>query len=160
MDQQAAAEAALTLLGDTLMGGNLIHDLGYLELGLCFSFAQLAICNEIVSWIKAFLKPINVSEETLALDIIEKDAGGGHYLRDAHTRRHIRDHWYPVIFERGTYADWAARGGLSLGERAALQVERALGDHQPEPLSKEASLRLAEIVRRAESTAKTRTKEK
>ncbi len=31
VDQQAAAEAALTLLADTMGGGNIIHDLGYLE---------------------------------------------------------------------------------------------------------------------------------
>ena len=37
VDQQAAAEAALTLLADSLMGGNLIHDLGYLESGLTYS---------------------------------------------------------------------------------------------------------------------------
>ena len=33
VDQQAAAEAALTLMGETLGGPNIIHDLGYLESG-------------------------------------------------------------------------------------------------------------------------------
>ena len=34
VDQQAAAEAALTLLAEAMVGGNIIHDLGYLESGL------------------------------------------------------------------------------------------------------------------------------
>jgi trimethylamine:corrinoid methyltransferase-like protein len=58
VDQQAAAEAALTTLADVLMGGNIIHDLGYLESGLTYSFAQLAICNQIVDWVKGFFKVI------------------------------------------------------------------------------------------------------
>ncbi|MGD8491047.1 MAG: trimethylamine methyltransferase family protein, partial [Anaerolineae bacterium] len=70
VDQQAGIEAALTLMTESLSGGNIIHDMGYLESGLTFSFAQLAICQEIVSWIKAFTSGIQVSDETLALDLI------------------------------------------------------------------------------------------
>jgi trimethylamine--corrinoid protein Co-methyltransferase len=57
VDQQAAAEAALTLMAETLGGANLIHDLGYLESGLTGSLAQLVICDEIVGWIKHFMAP-------------------------------------------------------------------------------------------------------
>ena len=51
VDQQAAAEAALTLLAETLVGGNIIHDVGYIESGLGFSFEMLAICDDIIGWI-------------------------------------------------------------------------------------------------------------
>jgi trimethylamine--corrinoid protein Co-methyltransferase len=57
VDQQAAAEAALTMMAETLGGANLIHDLGYLESGLSGSLAQLVLCNEIVSWIEALWHP-------------------------------------------------------------------------------------------------------
>lgn len=150
VDQQAAAEAALTLLADSLMGGNLIHDLGYLESGLTFSFAQLAICNEIVRWIKGFLQPVEVSAETLALDVIDEVGPQGQYLKTAHTRRHFRDHWYPELFERGTYLDWTQKGAQTLGERAAVRVQKILEEHQPEPLPVDVREKLAEIVRKAE----------
>lgn len=151
VDQQAAAEAAFTLLADTLMGGNLIHDLGYLESGLTFSFAQLAICNEIVRWIKGFLHPLEVSTETLALEVIEQVGPQGQYLKNPHTRKHMRDHWYPELFERATFLDWSQKGGLSLGERAAAKVQAILEEHQPEALEEEKRIKLAEIVRRAEA---------
>ena len=151
VDQQAAAEAALTLLADTLMGGNLIHDLGYLESGLTYSFAQLAICNEIVGWIKGYLKPIEVSDETLALDLIAQVGAHGQYLKAAHTRKHFRDHWYPDLFERGTYADWVQKGSQTLVERAAARVQTTLAEHQVEPLAAQVQARLAEIVKRAET---------
>jgi len=153
VDQQAAAEAALTLLADTLMGGNLIHDLGYLESGLTFSFAQLAICNEIVSWIKAYLKPIEVSEETLALDLIAEMGAHGQYLKTDHTRKHVRESWYPQLFERGAFTDWMQKGGQTLAERGAARVDKILAEHTVEPLPAEAQARLAEIVARAEAKA-------
>ncbi len=56
VDQQAGAEAAMTLLTNTLGGGNIIHDLGYLESGLTYSLAQLAICHDLVGWVKAFAR--------------------------------------------------------------------------------------------------------
>ena len=65
VDQQAGIEAALTLMVDSLAGGNIVHDLGYLESGLSGSLAQLVICNEIVRWIESFVKGIEINDETL-----------------------------------------------------------------------------------------------
>jgi trimethylamine--corrinoid protein Co-methyltransferase len=145
VDQQAAAEAALTLMSDVLMGGNIIHDLGYLESGLTFSFTQLAICDQIVDWIKAFFTPLEVSDETLALDVIEGVGPEGGYLKHPHTRRHYRSHWYPDLFDRHLHSDWLAQGGKSLGERAAGRVQALLESHQPPSLDASSLARLHEI---------------
>lgn len=150
LDQQASAEAALTLLSDVMMGGNIIHDLGYLESGLTFSFSQLVICCEIVSWIKAFKSEIEVSQETLALEVIREVGPRGQYLAHRHTRNHFREIWYPDLFERGIYSDWLARGSHSLAERANERVQKILDEHHPELLPAEVCYQLREIVKRAE----------
>ncbi len=149
VDQQAAAEAALTLLADVMMGGNIIHDLGYLESGLTFSFAQLVITTEIVDWIKAFQREIEVSEETLALDVVREVGVHGQFLAHPHTRQHYRKIWYPDLFERGYYTDWEAQGSLSLAERAAKRVQDILDKHTVEPLPNDVKKKLKEIVQRA-----------
>ena len=103
VDQQAAAEATLTLMAETLGGAHLIHDLGYLESGLCGSLAQLVICNEIVDWIAHLTGPIEISEETLALDLIDELGSDGDFLGTNHTMAHFRERWYPDVFERGNH---------------------------------------------------------
>jgi trimethylamine--corrinoid protein Co-methyltransferase len=148
VDQQAAAEAALTILADVLMGGNIIHDLGYLESGLTYSFVQLAICNQIVDWVKTFFKGIEVNDETLALDDIAKVGANGSYLGTKHTRKHHKETWYPDLFERGIYKDWERKGSKPLAERARERVETILNDHQPEPLPDDARMKISEIVNR------------
>jgi trimethylamine--corrinoid protein Co-methyltransferase len=148
-DQQAAAEAALTLLSETLAGGNIIHDLGYLESGMTFSFAQLLICTEIVSWIKGYTKPIPVDEEALALDVIAEKGAEGQYLDTEHTHKHFRERWYPDLFERKTYDMWASEGGKSLVERASERVAQLISEHKPEPLPLEVANQLRKIVEKA-----------
>jgi len=148
VDQQAAAEAALTLLAESLVGSNIIHDLGYLESGLTFSCAQLLICEEMVGWIAAFLKGVEVSDETLALDVIAQAGPEGQYLNKEHTRRHFREMWRPGLFEREDYKAWQSRGGQTLGERAAERVEKILQEHRPEPLPDNVKAQLRRIVRR------------
>jgi trimethylamine--corrinoid protein Co-methyltransferase len=149
VDQQAAAEAALSLVVETLAGGNLIHDLGYLESGLTFSFTQLVLCDEIVSWIRAFVRDFEVSDETLALDVIAELGPAGDFLNTKHTRQHFRERWYPTLFDRATHETWLKKGGKALVERAAEAVERILAEHQPEPLPAAVKGKLREIVQRA-----------
>lgn len=149
VDQQAAAEAALTMMAEVLMGGNIVHDLGYLESGLTFSFAQLAICDQMANWVKAFFSPVEVNDETLALNVITEVGPGGQYLKHKHTRAHFREHWYPDLFERGNYTDWAQKGSQTLGERAATRVQKILDEHHPQPLPDAVRARLRQIVQQA-----------
>ena len=151
LDQQAGIEAALTLMVSALTGGHIVHDLGYLESGLCFSLAQLAICDEIVGWLAHCLRGVDVSDEALAVDLIDEVGPDGQYLDSKHTLKHFRERWYPVLFDRGNYDSWQARGGRSLGERAAEQVEEILQEHRPDPLPQDVAAAVQAIVQRAEA---------
>ena len=148
VDPQAAAEASLSLFFETLTGSDLIHDLGYLESGLTFSFSHLVICDEIVNWIKAFTKDVKVTEETLALDVIEEVGPEGNYLVTEHTLKHYKERWYPNLFERDTYDSWIGKGGKTLVERAADKVDRILSEHEPESLPSKIKEKLKGIVHR------------
>jgi trimethylamine--corrinoid protein Co-methyltransferase len=153
VDQQAAAEAALTILVDVLMGGNVIHDLGYMESGLTYSFVQLAICHEIVDWVKVFFKEIEVNDETLALDEIASVGITETFLRTKHTRKHYKNTWYPDLFERGNFSEWIRSGSKPLAARAAERVEELLNTHHPEPLSDDIQRQIRKIVeQRVEKT--------
>jgi trimethylamine--corrinoid protein Co-methyltransferase len=148
VDQQAGAEAALTLFTDALFGGNLVHDVGYLESGLCGSLPHLVICDEIISWLEAFMKGVEVNDETLALDIIHEIGPDGQHIDSNHTLENYKKRWYPKLFERASYDGWKAKGGKDLGERAKDQVNKILAEHQPEPLPKAVADAVHAIVER------------
>jgi trimethylamine--corrinoid protein Co-methyltransferase len=126
LDEQAIMEATLSLIAATLRGGNMIHDLGYMESGLTGSLELLVMCDEIVSWIKAFIQGLEISEDTLALDLIHQHALSGDFLGTKHTLRHVRENWEPRLVERHNYEQWMASGGISMRERASSKIDEIL----------------------------------
>ena len=129
-----AAEASLTLLFETLGGANLIHDVGYMESGKCHSLEMLAICDEVIGYIRRYCRGIEVNEETLALDLIAELGPEGDYLSSEHTINHYRETWYPRLFNRNHYDGWLAEDGQTLRRRSQKMVEEILESHTPEPL--------------------------
>jgi len=146
VDQQAAAEAALTLTTETLAGGNIMHDVGYLESGLTYSFAQLIICTEIIRWLKYYTKEIKVDDESLALDLIQTVAHKEQYLQLDDTYNKFRHYYYPEVFEREIYDNWVTHGSKSMAKRASEKVDQILQEHQPEPLPADIQKQLKEIL--------------
>jgi trimethylamine--corrinoid protein Co-methyltransferase len=149
VDQQAGIEAALTLMSNIMAGSHLVHDMGYLESGLTGSLVQLAICNELISWIETAMGEVAINAETLALDFIDEVGPDGSFLNSKHTKENFRSRWYPKLIERDNYSGWLAKGGLDMGQRAATQVTNILAQHKPEPLSEVVQNGLRQIIQRA-----------
>jgi trimethylamine--corrinoid protein Co-methyltransferase len=149
-DQQAAAESTLMTFLAALSGGNLNHDVGYLEAGLTSSLEAIVAANEVIGIVKRILGGIEVSNETLALDVIDEIGPGGEFLSSDHTFRHFRSDWFPSIFDRGTLESWRQKGKMTLSERANEAARRILDAHQPTPFPRGVESALQEILRRAE----------
>ena len=138
-DGQHAAEVAQNLLLAALSGGNLIHDVGFMESGNCTSLQALVIADEIIGQVKRIAKGIEVNEETLAIDVIAAVGPGGDYLRQRHTKSHYRKEWFfPTLLNRGRYQEWASSGKPDLAARAQEKLLRIIEEHQPSQLSPEA----------------------
>jgi trimethylamine--corrinoid protein Co-methyltransferase len=136
-------------MSNILAGSHLVHDLGYLESGLTGSFTQLVICNELISWLRASLEDLEVSDETLALDVIDQIGPDGNFLNTDHTIQNFRSRWYPELFDRHNYSTWKKKGGYSLTQRAAERVDQILAEHRPEPLPEEIQTQLQKILQQA-----------
>jgi trimethylamine--corrinoid protein Co-methyltransferase len=151
VDEQAGIEAALTLMTEALCGGNIVHDMGYLESGLAGSLAQLVICDEILGWLEHFVCGVVIDENTLALDLIDEMGPDGQYLSCDHTLKHYRERWYPSLFDRDNCDGWLGKGGKTLQERAAERVNQIISKHQAEPLAQEVAEGIHEVVETAKS---------
>jgi trimethylamine--corrinoid protein Co-methyltransferase len=136
LDGQATYEAALTLLFAAQSGANLIHDTGaFLNLGLTGSLDLLTICDEIVSTIKYVLDGIEISEETLALDVIDKVGPRGNYLSQSHTLKLFKkEHWFPSLTDRQIKQTWVKNGSKDVLQRANEKTREILQRHKPTPL--------------------------
>jgi len=149
LDEQAIFEATLSLYSATLRGGNMIHDIGYMESGLMGSLELVVIEDEIASWIKASMKGLEINEETLALDVIHEHALSGDFMGAKHTVRHVREGWQPRLIDRHNYEQWMANGGTSMRERARAKVEEILAEESRHVLPPDVEEKIGAIAERA-----------
>ena len=98
------------------------------------SLAHLVACDEIIGWVRRFMDPVVVDDETLALDLIEQVAPNGEYLTQRHTRARFRDDWYPKLHDHRRHDAWAKDGSRTLEQRAAARAEELLASHRVPPL--------------------------
>ena len=148
-DEQALAEISLSLLTETLAGSHLIHDVGYLAGGMTNSLESVVMADEVIHWIRRFTQGVEVSRETLALDVIHEFGPKGDFLSSPHTRAHFREDWYPKLIERQRRENWSAAGGKTFRQRARERALKVLETHQPEPLPGDMAKAIQGVVDRA-----------
>jgi trimethylamine--corrinoid protein Co-methyltransferase len=148
-DAQAAAEAALTLFAETIGGANLIHDIGYLDCAMTGALEFVAFCDELVGWLKRYLRTPRITDETLALDLVHDVGPDGYFLEADHTLEHVREDWQPSIFDHTNFSDWAAQGSVDLQTRAKQRVRNLLAQYEPDPLPPGVDRRIEEVLAEA-----------
>ena len=148
-DEQAVNEAATYIMMAGWAGTNLVHDVGYLEFGLTYSFDLLVMCDEFIGQIRRMMAGIQVDKENLAVEVIKRVGPGGHFLADAHTFEHFRENWQPDLTDRRTYEDWQRRGAKSMGQLAKEKIKKIKENHRPVPLSPEVEADIKRILERS-----------
>lgn len=135
LDQQAAIESTFSCFAQALGGINLIHDVGYLDMGMICSAEMLAMGDEVIGMVKRFLQGIEVNAETLAREVIERVGPGGNFLQEEHTVRNFRKElWFPSLMARQRYDIWEAEGRKTMGKRIQEKVRHILETHKADPL--------------------------
>jgi trimethylamine--corrinoid protein Co-methyltransferase len=134
MDEQAAADAAFSVLVALLAGNNLVHDAGYLEAGLTTSPEMIVFTAEMISMMCRFMDGMSLDAESLALDVMDQVGPGGDFLTAKHTLKHFRELWQPTLFSRQRADNWIAEGSKRLGQRLKEKTVSTIEEHQPEPL--------------------------
>ena len=137
-DEQSAMEATFNIATAALIGGNMIHDVGYLEQGLTSSMEQIVASNEIIDMVKRILRGIPVDDDTKALDVMDEVGPGGHYLEHDHTYNRFKTEiWRPKLIDRQNWEAWEASGSKTFGDRVHERVLEII-EAEEEPLIDEA----------------------
>jgi trimethylamine---corrinoid protein Co-methyltransferase len=102
--------------------------------------------------IDRLLRGISVTDETPALDIIDKVGPGRHFLRQKHTIKHLEEeHFFPKLSDRYSYEVWTEKRKKAIHERARDRVKNILIEHEPLPLDSSAEKELLKIIKEVEN---------
>jgi trimethylamine--corrinoid protein Co-methyltransferase len=135
---QLGRDSVYTSLFTPLAGADMVEGLGLLRAATLLSPEQIIYDDEIYHTHRILAEGIDTSADKLALDVIAAVGPGGHFLGQKHTRRTIRDIWLPKLTHPDPIAD--SQPSPDTRERARATFKRILKEHQPEPLSLQATL--------------------
>jgi trimethylamine--corrinoid protein Co-methyltransferase len=143
---RAAADVAMDPLLISLAGVEWVTGIG-LNRSFTLLYPEAIIMDdELYHRARYALMAMDVSDETLALDVIQKVGPGGHYLAQKHTRKHMRTAMKPGLGHQ-TDAEGKYRDPLEVSRE---RVRWILDNYQPEPLEKAEQAELAKILTAAD----------
>jgi trimethylamine--corrinoid protein Co-methyltransferase len=147
LDAQAGAEASFQILMAILSGQNLVHDVGYLAGGLTSSMEMICFCDELIAMHRRIGRGYEITDETLALDVLDEVGPGGHFLDHDHTLEHFREALFlPKLIARRPPQRWREQGSKDLFVRAHEMAVEIMADHQVEPLPAGVSRRIEQVL--------------
>jgi len=135
VDEQACIEAAMSMLLAALGGGNIIHDVAYLEMGQCGALDFVVINDEIIAMTRQMLRSYTIDTQSLGLDVVDRVGPAGHFIEEPDTLARFREAtWYPSLFDRSPRHEWEARGARRLVEVARERARQLTSTHSPVPI--------------------------
>ena len=154
LDMQECYELGFSLLPQMLSGARSVVVHG-LDTTRAINNELLLLLDDMVISAQRILDGIDVSRETLAVDVIrdvcskiEKNRRCGHFLDQRHTLKYYEKEHRPrkdSVFEKHRREKWMDLGSKSFIQRAHERVQEILKTHKPEPISKELEAKIAEI---------------
>lgn len=146
---QTGAEAGLGTAMVPVYGGEVCGYLGLLGGSMILSPEKIILDHEICRNAYDLMNGFSFSPEAMALDVISRVGPRGHYLKEKHTRQHIRDFRLSPLF-RQQGVDGSARDPVAI---ALEEFKRIRATHTPEPLPGHVLAEMDRILAAAERTA-------
>jgi trimethylamine--corrinoid protein Co-methyltransferase len=154
LDMQEAYELSFSFL-PRILGGNKATVIHGLDQTHAINNELLLLMDDMIISARRVLEGIDVTEETLAFDVlaevakkVEKNRRTGHFLNQKHTLKwYVREHVprRDGIIDKYNREKWIEGGSKSFVQRAHEKVEEILKSHEPEPLTREIESAIDEI---------------
>lgn len=144
---QACYEKFTSGFPPVLSGCDMIAGIGLLDDCTTLAFEEILIDAEIVRIVFRIAQGIDVSDETLALNVIRKVGPGGNFLAEMHTLEHIRkEHFIPELTDRRSFETWLRDSAKDIVKMAREKVKTILQKHQVQPLEKEIQKKIKNVI--------------
>ena len=154
-DAQAGMETGMNVAFAALAGINVIAAAGMLESESGGSFQKLVFDNETLGEILRALKGIEVSTETLALNLFKRVGAGGEFTKDIEALRfaqkvYTKECYLPsAVIDRGDRKTWETRGSKDAAKRANDVMKEKLAGYKQPSISRDVEKEMVDIIRKA-----------
>lgn len=147
-DAQAGAESALALYTAARNGANFIlHSCGILGSYIAMSFEKFMIDEEVCGMVRQMLKPIEVTDDSIDVEMIRSVGAGGQYLTHPKTFKLCRSEFFiPDLMARTNYDSWSAGGKKKIEDLAGDKLSQRLAKYEKPDIDPAIEKELTEYV--------------
>jgi trimethylamine--corrinoid protein Co-methyltransferase len=151
-DIQAAIESTTQVLLSSLSGATLVHDIGFLDCADIGSLDMLIMSDEIIAMTKRIMKGIEISPETLMLDLIDDVGPSGEYISSDETARRCREEITTLkLMDRDPWVIWQENDAMTMYNRIKQRLQYILDQHQPLPAPEGIASQIDAVLQEAEA---------
>jgi trimethylamine--corrinoid protein Co-methyltransferase len=147
-DEQLGWEKMMSLLAAASGGNDLIVNSGMFGTGMSITNEQLLLDNEMNRFAKRMMAGIEVTENTIAKDIIAEVGPRGDFLGLDHTLQNLRtgEHIEPGVIVGMNYENWKNNGAKRCTALASEKAEKMLKQENNALLNPDTALKLNQIL--------------
>ena len=147
LDAQSALEYTFQIVMSSMSGPSLVHDIGFLDCADTGSLQMLVLADDIIGMARRMMRGIEVSPETMMLDLIDEVGPGKYYVAEPRSASLCRQEiWMPKVLDRNSYPVWQQEGSKTIEDRVNVRLRKILQSHHPAPLSEDASRKIQDLL--------------
>lgn len=131
-DGQAGVESALALSTAVRNGVNFVlHTAGILGSYIAMSYEKFLLDEELAGLLSKMIKPIEITAESIDVEMIKAVGIGGQYLTQPKTFKLCRTEFYmSEMMNRQNHTGWAAAGGQRIDQVATDMLAQRLASYE------------------------------
>jgi len=144
-DGQAMQQAMMSMMSAVQCGANyILHAAGFLDGLLSMSYEKFVMDTDMCGALHAYIKGLEVNEDTLAFEALAELGPGQHLFGTQHTLRHYKTAYYDsALNDDQPWETWDEQGEVDMASRANARWKQQLAAYEAPPLdaAKDAALR-------------------
>jgi trimethylamine--corrinoid protein Co-methyltransferase len=149
LDYQAGMESAIMLTVAALSGVHVgLHNCGTFGSMIAMSFEKFIADEDLCGVVKELMKPLELTEDALALDLIKTMGTSGDYLMQDHTLNRCRTEFFlPDLGIRTLHDNWLEMKPREITARAGLLLDQRLAEYEKPEIDPNIEKQLIEYVK-------------
>jgi trimethylamine--corrinoid protein Co-methyltransferase len=150
LDYQAGMESAIMLTVAALSGIHVgLHNCGTFGSMLAMSFEKFIADEDLCGAVKKLMKPIELTDDAFALDLIKELGTSGNYLMEAHTLNRCRDEFFiPDLGIRTIHEKWREMQPQDITTRAQNLLAKRLTEYEKPEMDPKIEKKLIQYVKK------------
>ena len=150
LDYQAGMESAIMLTVAALSGIHVgLHNCGTFGSMLAMSFEKFIADEDLCGALKKLMKPVELTDDAFALDLIKEMGTTGNYLMETHTLNRCRDEFFiPDLGIRTIHDNWREMQLQDITARAQNLLAKRLNEYEKPEMDPKIERDLIQYIKR------------